>query len=183
MALFSKKPDRVLRIQPAHLPQPPALPSEPSQATHPSSTEEPACLGRGSKVSGKVTFVGSGRIDCELDGEVTAKNRLYIGQLAIVTAKIRAASIIVAGSVRGDITGSQKIELRPSAKVIGNLSAPVVILQEGARFEGQCSMPEPTREERKVTMFQKEQRSAQTAEMSTSEEKPFPAKNPRTNAM
>lgn len=175
MALFSKEPEKGLKVQPAQPYRitnslPTALASGlraqsgPPEAKGTRVAEEPACLSRGSKVSGKLAFGGSARIDGEVDGEITAKDRLYIGRLAIVTAQIKAASIIVAGKVSGDITGSQKIEIRPSAKVSGKLSAPVLIVQEGARFEGQCSMPEAAREDRKATPFPKEERVEQVAQ-------------------
>ena len=106
-----------------------------------------------------MSFDGPARIDGEVDGEITAKDSITIGESAIVTAQIKAASIIVSGKVSGDITGSQKIEIRPSAKVTGNLAAPVLVIQEGALFEGHCSMqPEGAREDRKVTVFPKEER-------------------------
>jgi cytoskeletal protein CcmA (bactofilin family) len=57
--------------------------------------------------------------------------------------------------------GTQRIEIRTSAKVTGNLSSPVLVIQEGALFEGHCSMqPEGARDDRKVTVFPKEERVA-----------------------
>lgn len=47
---------------------------------------------------------------------------MTIGENAVVTAKIRAASIIVAGTVDGEMTASGSIEIRPSARVSGNLT-------------------------------------------------------------
>jgi cytoskeletal protein CcmA (bactofilin family) len=100
-----------------------------------------AFLGRGSKVSGKVAFDGSVKVSGEVQGEITVTGVLLIAETATVAAQIRASTIVVAGKVRGDITGSQRIELRPSAMVTGNLSAPKMVIQEGALFEGYCSMP------------------------------------------
>ena len=45
----------------------------------------------------------------------------------MVTAQIRAASVSVAGKVSGDIIATQRIEIRPSAKVSGNITAPVLV--------------------------------------------------------
>ena len=74
----------------------------------------------------------------------------------MVTAQIKAASIIVAGKVSGDIIASQRIEIRPSAKVIGNLTAPVLVVHEGALFEGHCSMqPEGSQEDPRSRFFPK----------------------------
>ena len=87
---------------------------------------------------------------------------MTIGESAVITAHIRAASVSVAGKVSGDIVATQRIEIRPSAKVSGNITAPVLSVQEGAQFEGHCSMqPEGMREDRKVTVFPKEERVAQ----------------------
>ncbi|MGH7907555.1 MAG: polymer-forming cytoskeletal protein, partial [Candidatus Binataceae bacterium] len=120
-----------------------------------------AYLDRGSRVSGKLFFESAARIDGQVDGEVGAKDTLVIGESAVVTAQINASSVIVAGKVSGDISASARIEIRPSAKVIGNLASPVLIIHEGALFEGHCAMQSEARDDRKVTVFPKEERLAQ----------------------
>jgi len=179
MALFNKDPDKVPKIQPvqptiqssqpqpapvasAPAPQPPA----PSPAPRPAAplaapAEGRAYLDRGTRISGKLSFDGPARIDGEVDGEIVAKDSLAVGETAIVTAQIKAASIVVAGKVSGDITASQRIEIRPSARVAGNLATPLLMIQEGALFEGHCTMqPEGAREDRKITVFPKDERVA-----------------------
>ena len=83
-------------------------------------------LPEGSTANGKVDFEGSARIDGHFDGEITASGSVIVGESALITGDIRAVSIIVAGTVRGDITGSERIEICPSARVLGNLTAPQV---------------------------------------------------------
>jgi len=174
MALFTKEPDKNPKIQPAVTPQASSTsaPASPSPATSMTSArpngiapaDGRAYLDRGSKISGKISFEGPARIDGEVDGEVHGKDSITIGESAVVTAHIRAASVSVAGKVSGDITATQRIEIRPSAKVSGNLTAPILSVLEGALFEGHCSMqPEGVREDRKVTVFPKEERVAQVA--------------------
>jgi cytoskeletal protein CcmA (bactofilin family) len=181
MALFNKEPEKTTTkpgsvttpsVSPSATPQPPVLAqSSPAPAAAPQAQARPATpaegrayLDRGAKVSGKLSFDGPARIDGEVDGEITAKESIAIGESAAVTAQIRAASVVVAGKVSGDIIATQRIEIRPSAKVIGNLSAPVLVVHEGAQFEGHCSMqPEGVREDRKVTVFPKEERPLQAA--------------------
>jgi len=169
MALFSKEPEKgpkIQPVQPASNSQPQAAVAAPAPQPSPAPRPVPAATGesiahldRGTKVSGKLSFDGPARIDGEVDGEIISKDSLHIGETAVVTAQIRAAAIIVGGKVSGDITGSQKIEIRPSAKVAGNLAAPLLSIHEGAQFEGHCSMqPEAAREDRKVTVFPKEDR-------------------------
>jgi cytoskeletal protein CcmA (bactofilin family) len=173
MALFNKEPEKNPKIQPTMTPQAstaptavsstsPSTPSPAPRATGHAPADGRAYLDRGSKISGKISFEGPARIDGEVDGEINAKDALTIGESAVITAHIRAGSVSVAGKVSGDIVATQRIEIRPSAKVSGNITAPVLSVQEGAQFEGHCSMqPESTREDRKVTVFPKEERVVQ----------------------
>jgi len=147
MVLFTKEPEKNPKIQPATTPDGPS--------------EGRAYLDRGSKITGQISFEGPARIDGEVDGEINAKDSLTIGESAVVTAQIRAASVSVAGKVSGDIVATQRIEIDPSAKLSGNITAPALSVQEGALFEGHCSI-EGIREDRKVTVFPKE-RVAQAA--------------------
>jgi cytoskeletal protein CcmA (bactofilin family) len=169
MALFSKEPEKGPRIQPAQTssltnPRPATteLPSEQaslSAVLRPKSTsvpEDSAFLGRGTRVNGRVAFDGSAQVNGEVEGEITVTQTLNIGETASIAAQIRASTIVVAGKVRGDIIGSQRIELCPSAMVVGNLSAPKMVIQEGAQFEGHCSMPGAVGEGEKVSVFPKQ---------------------------
>ena len=171
MALFNKEPEKNIRTDASVRPQPtqavpvpPPSPMPESRGTPPrhgapTPMEARAYLDQGSKVSGKLSFEGPARIDGQVDGEITAKDSVMIGESAVVTAQIKAGSIIVAGKVSGDITASARIEIRPSAKVVGNLTAPVLVVHEGALFEGHCAMqPEGAREDRKLTVYPKEER-------------------------
>ncbi len=178
MALFNKEPDKNVRTDPnarvnssataqpiapsvvatnAGLSEKSAMPPRSSSA---SASDARAYLDSGSKISGKLSFDGPTRIDGQVDGEITGKESLTIGETAVVTAQIKAASIIVAGKVSGDIIASQRIEIRPSAKVIGNLTAPVLVVHEGALFEGHCSMQPEGAQSAKVTVFGKDERVA-----------------------
>ena len=177
MSLFTKEPEKNPKIQPTTSPLASPAPATPpastasssasaqaGRASAPTGSDARAYLDRGSKISGKISFEGPARIDGEVDGEINAKDALIIGENAIITAQVRAASVSVAGKVSGDITATQRIEIHPSARVNGNIAAPVLVIREGALFEGHCSMqPEGVREDRKVTVFPKEERMPQAA--------------------
>ena len=128
-----------------------------------SSSSSGAYLDAGSKISGKLSFETPARIDGQVDGEINAKDSLTIGESAVVAAQIKADSVIVAGKVSGDITAVHRIEIRPSAKVLGNITAPTLVINEGALFEGHCAMQAEAHDDRKVTVFPKEERLAQAA--------------------
>jgi hypothetical protein len=89
---------------------------------HPGPTEGRNYLGAGSRVSGNLNSQGPARIDGEFEGEITATDSVTLGENAVVTAKIKAASIIIAGTFDGEMTASDSIEIRASAKVSGNLT-------------------------------------------------------------
>jgi cytoskeletal protein CcmA (bactofilin family) len=185
MALFNKEADRNVKnetapkfpvqpqVQPLPVTQaavsPTSVPAEkpvaPLRAAAPTETRNSdgrAYLDSGSKISGKLMFEGATRIDGQVDGEISAKESLVIGESAVVTAQIKANAIVVAGKVSGDIFATQRLEIRPTARVIGNLTSPVLIVHEGAMFEGHCSMqPEGAREDRKIAVFPKDERLPQ----------------------
>ena len=185
MALFNREPEKNVKAEPpktAVVPAKPVMPAAlatpppPEKAplpipltaatVHPApSVESAAYLDRTSKITGKMSFEASTRLDGTIDGEILAKDHLMIGESAVITAQIRAASIVVAGKVHGDITATHRIEIRPSGRVIGNLSAPVFVVHEGALFEGHCSMQsDSAQNERKVTVFPKDERPAMVKE-------------------
>jgi cytoskeletal protein CcmA (bactofilin family) len=126
--------------------------------TYAQMTDTRVYLDQGSKISGKLKFEGPAQIDGQVDGEISAKDMLVIGDSAVVSAQIEASSIIVAGKLSGEIVASERIEIRPSAKVSGNLKAPKLIVHEGAIFDGNCAMqPEEVRENRKSPKLRKEE--------------------------
>jgi len=99
-------------------------------------------LDQGSKVHGKLKFSAPVQIDGQVEGEIDAHDTsLAIGKSAVVTAKIKAVSVTIAGVVNGEISASERIELEPSAKVSGSIAAPKLVIREGAVFEGNCTMP------------------------------------------
>ena len=99
-----------------------------------------AFLGKGSKVDGKLVLGGTGRIEGQVEGEISAQDTLTIGESAVVNAKISGTSIIIEGRVTGDVCARQRLELRAASRVQGNISTPCLVVQDGAVFEGQCSM-------------------------------------------
>jgi cytoskeletal protein CcmA (bactofilin family) len=183
MALFNREPDKNVKTdltkgpvaapsKPASLPPVSVAPIQSEKMAAPAAAsaapirplaptgDSAAYLDRTSKITGKLTFEASTRLEGTIDGEIVAKDHLVIGESAVITAQIKAASIVVAGKVNGDITATQRIEIRPAGRVVGNLTAPVFVVHEGALFEGHCSMQaDAAQNERKVTVFPKEERT------------------------
>ena len=115
---------------------PPPPPPPPS----PSTAGLVGYLYKGSRVSGQLSFQGAARIDGTIDGEIQCQGSLTIGESAEIRAKISGHIVIIQGKVEGNVTAKEQIELRPPARLIGNVSAPRVVIAEGVVFEGDCSM-------------------------------------------
>jgi cytoskeletal protein CcmA (bactofilin family) len=98
-------------------------------------------LGAETSLSGTLRFKESLRIRGKFEGEIDATGRLYIDQEALVTAKnIRATSVVVGGTVHGDIEAVDRIEMLASAKVYGNVRTAHLRIADGVIFEGACEM-------------------------------------------
>jgi cytoskeletal protein CcmA (bactofilin family) len=139
MALFQKE-DKTPRPDDFRIvPPPPPLTSSPSFEST-AAGEFQANLGHGSRVEGRLSFEGSVRIDGHIDGEISAQETVIVGENAVVAAQIQANTVIVQGRVTGDITARKRVELRAPAKLIGNISTPSLVINEGVTFEGHCTM-------------------------------------------
>lgn len=122
-----------------------------------------AFLGKGTRVSGKLTFEGPVRIEGHVEGEVSAHDTLTIGESADVRAQVTGTSIVIHGKVTGDVKANKRLEIRAPGKLVGNITTPVLVIQEGVVFEGQCSMgaSQPVRDrESKITPITPEKAEA-----------------------
>lgn len=122
----------------------PPPPRQISQEQTPSQQrgQHVAFLDQWAKIKGALQFDCPIRIDGQIEGEIIGKQDIVIGENARVIATIRAASVVIEGQVNGDVIATERIQLSPKAKVLGNLTAPALVIQEGAQYEGRCSMKE-----------------------------------------
>ncbi|MAJ59307.1 MAG: hypothetical protein CBC48_04315 [bacterium TMED88] len=122
-------------------------------ASHRSSTSASgfgglsAFIDQGSEFEGKLSFKDTVRIDGLFRGEISSQNTLVVGESGQIEASIRSTVVVVSGSVVGDIEATGQVTLHKTARVEGNLSAPSVVIEEGAVFNGHLAMKaasEPT---------------------------------------
>ena len=111
-------------------------------------------VGHGTTLTGETEFHAMLRVDGQLIGTVTSESgTLIIGTNGQVDANISVAAAMVNGSVNGDIVATEKLQLGRTARVMGNIQSPRLIIEEGAILEGSCSMlkARETQEEEAVT--------------------------------
>jgi cytoskeletal protein CcmA (bactofilin family) len=97
-------------------------------------------LGKGSEFEGKLTFEGQVRIDGKFSGQIFTKDVLVIGDGARVQAEINAGTVIINGTVEGNVRATQSIELHQPGRVKGNLESPTLSMDKGVIFEGTLKM-------------------------------------------
>jgi cytoskeletal protein CcmA (bactofilin family) len=115
-----------------------------------------AFLGINTEFEGKLSFAGAVRIDGRFKGEILTEGTLIVGESAVVFSDIRASHIIISGEVHGNIAAKKRIEIHSPGKVFGNMQAPIVTMDEGVVFEGNCQMKKTIDElKRKVAVLPK----------------------------
>ncbi len=98
-------------------------------------------VGHGTTLTGETQFQAMLRVDGHLIGTVSSETgTLIIGTNGKVEANILVAAAIINGSVHGDIIATEKLQLGRTARVLGNIQSPRLVVEEGAILEGSCSM-------------------------------------------
>jgi cytoskeletal protein CcmA (bactofilin family) len=97
-------------------------------------------LGRETEFNGVMRFRDSLKIDGTFSGEIVSSGFLYIEQGASITANIHVGSVVVGGTVRGNIEATEKLEMLASGKVYGNIRTAKLKIADGVVFEGKCEM-------------------------------------------
>ena len=99
-----------------------------------------AFIDEASEIEGKFTFSGTVMINGKFKGEIVSSDTLIVGKKGVIHATIRAGIVLISGEVVGNVLASERVELRGTARVIGDVEAPVIVVEEGVLFEGQCRM-------------------------------------------
>ena len=99
-----------------------------------------AFLDEASEIEGKFTFGGTVMINGRLRGEIHSNDTLIVGEKGVINASIRAGVVLVSGEVVGNVVGVERVELRGGARVTGDIEAPIVVVDEGVMFDGNCRM-------------------------------------------
>lgn len=99
-------------------------------------------LGRGTSCTGDLVFEDSMRIDGTFKGSIRSASILSIGETADIEADIDVGVLLVSGRVVGKIRASDRVEIHPGGKVVGDIRAPNLITRQGAVFRGNCFIGE-----------------------------------------
>jgi cytoskeletal protein CcmA (bactofilin family) len=141
--------------KPTNQPQSPARPAEPERPTTstPSApamtaseptprpvtttTADQATIGKSLVIKGEVTGSESLYIDGRVEGSINLSgNRVTVGRNGVVSANINAREIVVLGKVRGNMTASDRVDIRSDGSLTGDVIAARISIEDGAFFKG-----------------------------------------------
>ena len=101
-------------------------------------------IGRSVQVDGDITGKTDLRIAGKVYGNISIDGELILEKYAIVEGDVKCGAAILAGSIKGDVDCKTKLILQDNSKIVGNVKAEQLIINEGAIFQGSCEMSTTT---------------------------------------
>lgn len=108
-----------------------------------SSTPEQAStsvIDEGCEVEGRLIAVGTLVLNGKFKGELVSSDTLLVGETGHVQAEVQVGIAIVSGQITGNIIARERIELRGTACIFGDIVTPALVLEEGVVLDGHCKM-------------------------------------------
>jgi cytoskeletal protein CcmA (bactofilin family) len=123
------------------VPNPPA--PEPARSA-PIAAGEQATIGKGLFVKGEISGLESLFIDGKVEGSINLPgNRVTVGRNGQVSANITAREIVVLGKVRGNVSASDRVDIRAEGSLSGDVAASRISIEDGAFFKGGIDIRKP----------------------------------------
>lgn len=119
-------------------------PSPPPSAAKPSAGSTRNVLSSDVEIKGTVKFEHDLIVDGKIEGDIQSTGNLTVGENARIKAEIKTGTIVVYGKVHGNMTAADRVELKSSAEVIGDIKAKVLTIEAGAIFVGKSTVGTPT---------------------------------------
>jgi cytoskeletal protein CcmA (bactofilin family) len=145
------KPNQPGSITPNPIPEPPRPAPTPAPAYEAPARPQPAAvtgeqatIGKGLFIKGEISGSESLFIDGKVEGSITIPgNRVTIGRNGQVAANISAREIVVLGKVRGNVTATDRVDIRAEGSLSGDVAAARISIEDGAFFKGGIDIRKP----------------------------------------
>jgi cytoskeletal protein CcmA (bactofilin family) len=92
--------------------------------------------------TGSIGFARPFMIRGKVNGNIDAQGLLVIDEQAVVEAEVKADRVIIKGTVTGNVSGRQRVEICVTGRLFGNVSTPEIFMETGCVFNGKCTMTE-----------------------------------------
>jgi cytoskeletal protein CcmA (bactofilin family) len=130
-------------VRPAATAAAPAF-EAPSRPNAPAPTTEQATIGKGLFIKGEINGSESLFIDGKVEGSVNLPgNRVTVGRNGQVAANITAREIVVLGKVRGNVSATDRVDIRAEGSLSGDVAAARISIEDGAFFKGGIDIRKP----------------------------------------
>ena len=103
-------------------------------------SDETTIISNGVRIEGKVTSAGNIRVDGEIQGDISSKSNVVVGESGQVNGQINADSITIGGRVSGSVKAKDKLTLEAKANLKGDLFTKILVVEAGAKFDGKSKM-------------------------------------------
>lgn len=97
-------------------------------------------MGKTTELKGDLKSSGSLRVDGRVEGTVETTGDLIVGESGVLVANVQAASVLVAGEIQGQVRATARLEVAATGRIRGDVETPVLVVNEGGRLDGKCSM-------------------------------------------
>ena len=93
-------------------------------------------IGEGTRFDGDLTLSGLLRIDGDFSGTITTTGKVLVGKNGRARCTIQGDTVVIGGVLKGDITATEKVIILSTGMVIGNISAPRLVAEDGVVLHG-----------------------------------------------
>jgi len=97
-------------------------------------------VGPGIRISGRVTGEEDLHVEGRIDGAIQLSDTLFVAPGGIVAAEVEAHNVVVSGVIVGNVTARDCVTLHTGAKLVGDITAPRLVIADGAAFKGNVRM-------------------------------------------
>jgi cytoskeletal protein CcmA (bactofilin family) len=105
---------------------------------------EQASIGKGLSIKGEITGTESLFIDGKVEGSISIPgNRVTVGKNGNVTASISAREIVVLGKLKGNVSATDRVDIRAEGALTGDVAAARISIEDGAFFKGGIDIRKP----------------------------------------
>lgn len=110
-------------------------------------------IGKGTTIEGSIKLQNSLRVDGKIKGNVNTPESIVVGKDGEINGEITVGNAVVGGKVEGKIEAKGKVVLESKSSFSGEMITAKLVIDEGAFFDGQCTMSDNNRERKSVPKF------------------------------
>ena len=97
-------------------------------------------ISKETQITGNIQAQGNIRIEGTVEGTIQSKNKIVVGDSALIKGNITSVEAEISGKIEGEVYCSDSLYLKKTAIILGNISTQKLIVENGAIFNGKCQM-------------------------------------------